>query len=69
MVRFCHLRRGEHGETVPLERDDAGGCRALPRNAMHDTGMPSQASHISNADLCEENNGYESAGVRPGYHF
>lgn len=27
------------------------------------------ASHISNADLCEENNGYESAGFRLGYHF
>lgn len=27
------------------------------------------ASHISNADLCSENNGYESAGLRVGYHF
>lgn len=27
------------------------------------------ASHISNADLCDRNNGYESAGLRVGYHF
>ncbi|WP_026792214.1 acyloxyacyl hydrolase [Pleomorphomonas oryzae] len=27
------------------------------------------ASHISNADLCDRNAGYESAGLRVGYHF
>ncbi len=27
------------------------------------------ASHMSNADLCDHNNGYESAGLRVGYHF
>lgn len=27
------------------------------------------ASHMSNADLCDDNNGYESAGLRVGYHF
>lgn len=27
------------------------------------------ASHMSNADLCDDNAGYESAGLRVGYHF
>ncbi len=62
-----------------LKNDPSGrdlGCHALFHLGLDVDWRVTQnwsaqlyASHISNADLCDDNNGYESAGLRVGYHF
>ncbi len=62
-----------------LSGDPSGrelGCRALFHLGLdvdwrvtENWSAQLYASHMSNADLCDENNGYESAGFRLGYHF
>ena len=61
--------------TSKLDRKELG-CRVLFRESI-DFGyrfskrhsVMAQLAHISNAKLCSENEGLETAGIRYGYHF
>ena len=72
---FCTAVMGHEGSTRPSTEDELAQIVALFREAMDfgyrlgGHGISLHLAHISNAKLCDKNEGLETVGLRYGYSF